>query len=53
MKIARKKSLILEALVAAKKLSEKTGDSLYYNQQKIQLEEAVQNCLKWREKPRW
>ena len=50
MKIARKKSLILEALVAAKKLSEKTGDSLYYNQQKIQLEEAVQNCLKWREK---
>ena len=42
--------LIQEALVAAKKLSENTGDSFHYNQRKIQLEEAVQNCQNWREK---
>ena len=42
--------MIQEALVAAKKLSENTGDSFHYNQRKIQLEEAVQNCPNWREK---
>ena len=31
-------------------MSEKTDDYFHYNQRKIQLEKAVQNCQNWREK---